>query len=139
MASEIRLEGFDAFKRKLSDLPTKTERVCGAIVQDEAMKWAGLAKRSAPVNFGRLRQGIQAVNIAPLTAEVVSQIRYSPYVEWGTGAKVSVPPDLSDYALRFKGQRQTKGRSPVAFFFIHKPGISVSLNNRINKYLNTEQ
>lgn len=137
MANEIRLEGFDKFRNKLNSLPSYLLNKAAAIVQDEGRRWAGLAKRSAPVNFGKLRGEIQAVPVAPLTIEVISPIKYSPYVEWGTGTKVSVPADLVNYALQFKGVRKVIGQVPHAYFFIHKESVKSSLNARLEKVLNT--
>ena len=139
MANEITLDGWDKFRGKLNNLPQQLIAKTGAIVQDEAMKWAWLAKRSAPVNFGRLRSQIQAVPTGLLSSEVVSPIKYSPYVEWGTGTKVNVPADLAAYAIRFKGSRKVIGMNPKVFFFIHKPAIESSLMARVQKYLNTPQ
>lgn len=139
MSNEIKLEGFDAFKRKLEQLPSKVTVTVGGIVQDEALRWAGLAKRSAPVNFGKLRGNITALQTGQLSAEVTSPIKYSPYVEWGTGTRVSVPVDLLNYAIQFKGLKKVLGQNPRAFFFIHREPVRKTLTARIEKYLNTQQ
>lgn len=137
MANEIRLEGWDRFKKKLDGLPATVFNTANIIVQDEAKRWEGLAKRSVPVNFGALWSRIQAVPVAQMSAEVVSPTRYSPYVEWGTGTRVNVPADLTNYAIQFKGQRKVIGRHPHGYFFIHKPAIEKTFNDRLNKLLTT--
>jgi hypothetical protein len=137
LSNVITLTGFKEFEAKLKSLPQSITIKADAIVQDEALRWSQLAKRSAPVNFGKLRGGIQAVPTGQMRAEVVSPVKYSPYMEWGTGTKVNVPTELLQYALQFKGQKKVLGISPHAFFFIHKEAVSKTLNSRLLKILNT--
>lgn len=61
------------------------------------------AKRFAPVDKGGLRSGIRPYNKG-LSGEVVASKEYSPYQEFGTGTKVNVPSELTDYAMQFKGR-----------------------------------
>ena len=62
------------------------------------------AKRNAPVNFGTLRRSIHAESaISGLTGRVIVDASYAPYVEFGTGGKVSVPSGYEAFALQFKG------------------------------------
>lgn len=139
-----KLEGFDKFQAKLANLPKNAENNLGLIVFDEAKRWAGLASRKAPRNKvielgGKLAQGVTADKTGSLTAEVTSNAIYSPYVEWGTGSKVSVPPDLASYAIQFKGTRIVVGQRPQPFFFIFKDQILKSLVDRAKAYLSKPQ
>lgn len=142
--ANVKIEGFREFRAKLDNLPKQTRQVVGGIVVDAANEWARLAKRSAPRNKiiglgGRLVGSITARQTGELSAEVSANVKYAPYVEWGTGAKVSVPADLAKYAIQFKGSRQVAGQRPQPYFFIHAPLITKSVNDRVGKYLNTEQ
>lgn len=142
--ANVKIEGFREFRAKLDNLPKQTRQVVGGIVVDAANEWARLAKRSAPRNKiiglgGRLVGSITARQTGELSAEVSANVKYAPYVEWGTGAKVSIPADLAKYAIQFKGSRQVAGQRPQPYFFIHAPLITKSVNDRVGKYLNTEQ
>ena len=142
--ANVKIEGFREFRAKLDNLPKQTRQVVGCIVVDAANEWARLAKRSAPRNKiiglgGRLVGSITARQTGELSAEVSANVKYAPYVEWGTGAKVSVPADLAKYAIQFKGSRQVAGQRPQPYFFIHAPLITKSVNDMVGKYLNTEQ
>lgn len=142
--ANVKIEGFREFRAKLDKLPKQTRQVVGAIIHDEAMRWEGLIKRSAPRNKiiglgGRLAGSITSRKTGELSAEVSANVKYAPYVEWGTGAKVSVPADLAKYAIQFKGSRQVAGQRPQPYFFIHAPLITKSVNDKVGKYLNTEQ
>lgn len=71
-----------------------------------AHELAAKAKGNAPVDLGKLKQGIQASqdtarNNDGVHWRVVATEKYSPYVEFGTGDKVEVPPGLQDWAMQF--------------------------------------
>ena len=66
------------------------------------------AKKMAPVNLGTLRNSMfkeevsKSENVFMFT--VGAKASYAPYVEFGTGGKVSVPSGYADYAMQFKGK-----------------------------------
>jgi HK97 gp10 family phage protein len=65
------------------------------------------AKSSAPADFGKLGQSIQAVKETPLNWKVEAGgiiAPYAPFVEFGTGGLVDVPNELKDQAIKFKGK-----------------------------------
>ena len=143
MANEIILDGWDKFKGKLNNLPLSITEKADSIVYDEALRWKELADKSARSGMnqrtGTLRRNLSVARISQLSYEIVSPIKYSPYREWGTGTKVSVPAGLTNYALQFKGAKKTLGSRPTPFFFIHKKTIEASLYARIEKLLQTPQ
>ena len=65
------------------------------------------AKQLAPVNKGKhggfLRQMIAAEEVDPKNWRIVAKANYSAYMEFGTGGLVSVPKELKEMAMRFKG------------------------------------
>ncbi len=70
----------------------------------------GLAVTLAPVGVtGQLRNKI-IVDHKPGRHEIVADVFYAPYVEFGTGKKVNVPSDLTQYALQFKGPAGRGGK-----------------------------
>ena len=65
-------------------------------------------KRDAPVRTavgvgGKLKSSI-GTKVSGLTGEAYASATYAPYVEFGTGRLVSVPQELKDFAMQFKGQ-----------------------------------
>lgn len=61
------------------------------------------AKRNAPTGASnRLKTSID-VRGSKLTREVYTDVKYAPYVEFGTKSKVDIPPGLEGYAMQFKG------------------------------------
>lgn len=136
----VSITGLKEFERKLKAAPAKILKEVDAEVKDAANEFSLLAKQSASSQFGDkgfLVTQIQAEAVAPLRSKVVSGAHYSPYLEFGTIQHVSVPSDLQDYAIQFKGMgiRTTGGIIPRPFFFKHMPKIQKQLVDRVKNVL----
>ena len=95
------------------------------------------AKSFAPVDKGGLKASIRVLNKG-MTGEVIVGVKYGPYQEFGTGAKVQVPSELRDYAIQFKGAgiRKVNMRAqPYLYpsFFINRDRFVRDMDNRIDK------
>ena len=73
------------------------------ITKFQAQEIAADAKVNAPSNFGKLKQSIKDEKIDPLNYKIAVHEEYGAYVEFGTGAKVSVPKELQSLASQFRG------------------------------------
>lgn len=131
--------GFKEFEKKLHSLPKEIQEEAGAYVLDAAQEWEERAKLDAPKDTHIMSGNITNKQTGELSAEVTSPVDYSPYVEWGTGTRVSVPSDLVSYAAQFKGTKKVVGRYPHPFFFIQKPFVEKSLLENLIKLVNTER
>jgi HK97 gp10 family phage protein len=61
----------------------------------------------APVNLGNLKSSIVVEPKAPnggLKYEVIAGAKYAPFLEFGTGGNVRVPPGYEQFAMQFKGR-----------------------------------
>jgi HK97 gp10 family phage protein len=78
------------------------------------------AKQRAPVKFGQLRSSIQSkIDHKDISAEVVANAEYAPYVEFGTGQYASEylagkPTEMVKHASEFK--KSGNGYSPAQPF-----------------------
>jgi len=94
-----------------SDLKKYTEKVKVEValeINASALNIQTNAKKNAPVNFGSLRNSIQLkeeLGQGKLLYTIGSKLPYAPYVEFGTGPKVSVPSNYNDFAMQFKGNK----------------------------------
>jgi len=61
------------------------------------------AKQFAPVDIGTLRQSIVTEKQTALSYIVAALAHYAPYMEFGTGKKVSVPDVFREQAEQFRG------------------------------------
>lgn len=64
------------------------------------------AKTLAPTDLGKLGQSIRAEKVTAKNWKIVAGgliAPYAPFVEFGTGAIVSVPDEWKEIAIKFKG------------------------------------
>lgn len=114
------IEGADKLISKLAsankDLAKKAETIIALNVK-EMERNAVRAAQTAVSDQGTLAQGISSFKVGNLTFELVSNVHYSPYVEFGTGALVNVPAGLEDYAIQFKGRGIRQVNLPARPYF----------------------
>lgn len=113
-------------QKKLTKLGKDGVSVASVIVQSQTDLMVADVKRNAPADMGKLRQSAGKDKIDNgLAAQVFVNAVYAAYVEFGTGAKVDVPAELQDIAIKFKGK---KGGSWQEFEqamigWVHRHGI----------------
>ena len=128
------------FKGLKSDLDKEIEQA----IQIATRNTSANAKSFAPVNkiIGH-GPGIKS-SIHPIvkgkTGEVVVNVKYAPYQDFGTGDRVIVPTELKDYAMQFKGKgiRKVNTRpQPYLYpaFFINRDRLTKDLEKRMKKVL----
>lgn len=103
MSSVPQIQGMTELLGRLRKAPQKITALVSAELQDGAQSIASEAKQRAPGDQGFLRNLINSVKVDPMNWEVVSPAEYSPFLEFGTGEHVSIPPGLEEYAAQFKG------------------------------------
>lgn len=81
------------------------EVVAEKLIKVKSQEITAEAKREAPVDIGNLRANIENQEINPLKYVIVAQAPYSAYMEFGTGKRVSVPPEFAKMAGEFKGKK----------------------------------
>lgn len=94
--------------KKLETLDAKVQQGVKDEISASALNIQSGAKRLAPVNFGQLRNSIylkeQKVEKG-IVFTVGAKASYAPYVEFGTGGKVSIPAGFEELASGFKGKK----------------------------------
>ena len=99
-------------------------------VNASALKIQSDAKKLAPVNLGTLRNTIYLVEENKGSNEFIfgvgASASYAPYVEFGTGGKVSIPNGYQDYASQFKNKKDGKFKDMVLALteWVLKKGIA---------------
>jgi HK97 gp10 family phage protein len=94
--------------KKLDTLENKIEQNVKDELNASALNIQTGAKRLAPVNFGQLRNSIylKEQNVENgIIYTIGSSASYAPYVEFGTGGKVSIPKGFEELASGFKGKK----------------------------------
>lgn len=103
MAQSVKIKGLKQLLDKLDDYPKEMSKRVDDELSAGAFDIAGLARELAPTDEGRLKNSITAITDKDMHKEVVTNLFYAPYVEFGTGRKVQVPAGLESVAAEFKG------------------------------------
>ena len=116
-----------------------------AEIKDEvgasALKIQSDAKKLAPVNLGTLRNTIylveQSVSQSKFMFSVGASARYAPYIEFGTGGKVSIPAGYETYASQFKTKTGGTFKEMVKALmeWVEKKGIASGKQTKSAAYI----
>jgi HK97 gp10 family phage protein len=106
MAITLKVTGIDNLRNDLGKLNKAVANDVATEIAASALNIEKNAKRLAPVNFGTLRRSIYTERVSKLTYAVGASASYAPYIEFGTGGKVSIPVGYESYAATFKGQKK---------------------------------
>ena len=100
---KIELKGIKQFKRELNKVKSDITREIERTTSASLLRIQSDAKRKAPVDTGRLRAAIHHRQ-SGTDGEVSTNVKYAPYIEFGTGTLVSVPDELKELANEFRGR-----------------------------------
>lgn len=116
---EVKLSGYNELLRKFETFPDELMEEVDAEIEEGARDFVRRAKIAAPGDTGRLRGSINYKPLGFAVYETFAQTSYAAYQEWGTIEFVSVPPDLVDIAIKYKGRgiRKTGGVTPKHYFY----------------------
>ena len=101
------VSGVDVLMTKINKM---SERIQNDVLDEfnaSALNIQSNAKKYAPVNIGTLRNSIQLkeeLSNGQLVFTIGSKLSYAPYIEFGTGGKVSIPNGYSEFANQFRGK-----------------------------------
>lgn len=143
MDIRVEIKGLRELQAKFNALSGEMQTEVRAIIEAGAKDWVRGAKRAAAVDNGFLKNGITygqgIADKTHCTFFVFSNAKYSPYIEWGTITKVSVPEELSNYAIQFKGKGllKTGGITPSPFFFPQQLPVKKATELRIKALVET--
>jgi len=110
MADNIsfKIEGLDALIKRIGKLAPEIAKEVALEVNASALAIQSKARRDVKVDNGILRNSIQLKEINTgdkIMYTVGSRLKYAPYVEFGTGGKVSIPAGFEELASGFKGKK----------------------------------
>jgi len=124
-------------KKKLDNLRAFESQKLSNELGKTALDISRMAKQTAPVDSGSLKQSIKAERKGK-TVEVIAGAHYAPYVEFGTGGSVDLNDMLqlgipASYAAQFKGKGIRDVNLPARPFFFSSGRIEFkNLLNRLN-------
>lgn len=108
-AVKFDIKGLDRLQKKISELPKELqEEVVGEVQAwgyDVNAEQIGLISQQKIQDLGALQQNTKAVP-KPDGVELISNVYYAPYIEFGTGEKRKIPAELNEYAAKFIGKKR---------------------------------
>ena len=111
----VELKGADKLIRKINRFGDVAKKEVEGETMIAAENIVTNAKLAAPVGTpestgikgyigGTLRQSIAYTKVEDLTYRIFAAAKYAPYIEFGTGGKVMIPPGFESLAAQFKGR-----------------------------------
>jgi len=138
MASEMNVFGIDKLITELKNYSEKVNTDINNSVKAAALNVESRAKMDCPVDMGTLRASI---NTRPIKDdegygwEVFTLLEYAPYVEFGTGTRVSIPTGYEEYARQFKGQKSIVGMNAQPYLIPNFEMEKMALIENIKKII----
>ena len=103
----LKLDGVEKVLAALRDVQNEVVTKVDGELQAASNDIIRKSLRKAPTNFGQLKnaKNWQKVENEKLKYTIFCTAYHAPYIEFGTGKKVNVPPELSDVAAQIKGRK----------------------------------
>jgi len=96
--------GVKALEKKFKKFGIEGQKQFEDITKIQALEIQADAKRQAPVDLGKLRQGIVTEEVNKTTYIIAALEKYSAFMEFGTGMLTSIPKGWEEIAILFKGK-----------------------------------
>jgi hypothetical protein len=106
---KVKLEGLETAIRNLHSWEKEKIRLVANQYDRSALAIEKGAKLRVPTDKSVLKPSIQkdvtiTQNNRVVSASVFTDVKYAPFVEFGTGSLVEVPAEQQEYASQFKGK-----------------------------------
>ncbi len=113
---KVQIIGLNELQAKLAKLPGTIKSEVNGVMTRGGQVFVRAAQRDSPIDMSFLRRGITFMPnpVVNMTVEFISSSEYSSYMEFGTKARVRIPPQFATYAAQFKSTG--KGNSGKGFY-----------------------
>ena len=101
----MEIKGLNSVISELIVLGKDIESKIDVEIEEISVQIEGDAKLFAPKNNGDLMRSISHAKVKSLVWKVTVNEKYGAYIEFGTGAKVKVPPEFKVIADSYKGKK----------------------------------
>ena len=142
-AVKFDIKGIDKLQKKISELPKELQQEVVGEIQawgyDVNAEQIGLISQQKIQDLGALQQNTKAVP-KPDGVELISNVYYAPYIEFGTRSKVRVPAELNNYASQFRGKKRGDYYDflNAILDWVKRKGIAARYSIKTRKALNSK-
>jgi hypothetical protein len=102
---KVKVTGAKGLKAQFASLAKELVTIVDEELDSAALEWVRLAKTDAPADQAALRQSITRKKLGKSKYEIVAQVFYAPFVEFGTKGKYTPIPGTETIAAQFKGYK----------------------------------
>lgn len=113
----ISTDGFKAFEKRLEKMGKEAVNEVSDVVDKNIFDINAEQKSLTRVDTGYLKRSNGFDVTDKKYKEIYNNADYAAFIEFGTGKGVSVPQELSDYAIQFKGSKPGGSILASPFFF----------------------
>jgi len=117
---DIELQGVDALLKRMQDRSDNMAKIIDKTMSDNIANINEQQKKNCAAvayDTGTLVAGNEMWRDGQMKFVLRNDIEYAPYVEFGTGGMVRVPPGLEEIAIQFKGLGIKEVNLPARPFF----------------------
>lgn len=100
---KVTVKGLNGLQATLAATTSEIRAIISQEVEAAAQQWRSLAVKDAPVDQGTLKGAISYRMESEYIAEIVCQVFYAPFMEFGTKGKYRPIPGTEQIAQQFKG------------------------------------
>ena len=100
----IDIRGIKELEKELKKASKEILKEVDGAMEASVKRMEVAAKAAVPKETGRLHNSIAGNKKGEFQYELVADVDYAAYVEFGTGALVDVPKGLESYAIQFLGR-----------------------------------
>jgi len=112
LSIQFNKQSLNAFYKYLKHLENDVADFVRAEVEDSMLAIETEATMEVRVDTGNLKNSIQSIPIKQSKNEITGGVEvgaeYAPFIEFGTGNGVSVPTELKNFAIQYKGKTGRK-------------------------------
>jgi HK97 gp10 family phage protein len=125
MAFTLKVQGLDRLQQMFHKLPVAARKELKNELKITAAEIRDNAKKEAPTDEARLKQGITYKETSALSFEIVAQTTYAGYLEFGTKSKAVIPAGLEEQARKLQGPNPGQGNPLEAITkWVQRKGIA---------------
>jgi HK97 gp10 family phage protein len=134
MAFTLKVQGLERLQKVFYQLPATARKELKNELKITAAEIRDNAKKEAPTDEARLKQGISYKETGPLSFEIVAQATYAGYLEFGTKSKAVIPAGLEDQAAKLRGPNPGQGNPLEALTkWVQRKGIAGTFSVKTRK------
>lgn len=99
---KVEITGVNKLLIKLGGITNEVRKEADTALMFNGRSIEKNAKLRVPTDTGRLKTSLDVYKLGEMSYQIGTNVKYAPYVEFGTKSKTTIPAGLENYAKRFQ-------------------------------------